>query len=191
MKKGCAIGLAITGGIVLIGLIIAGWVFSYYNRMVMANEQINSSWAQVENQLQRRLDLIPNLVSTVKGYAKHEKEIFTQIAEARSKLSGAQTIPQKIGAANMLEGALARLLVIIERYPDLKANQNFNRLMDELSGTENRIAVERRRYNEQVKEYNMMIKRIPGSFFAALFNFKEATYFKAEEKAKGVPKVEF
>ncbi|MEW6095759.1 MAG: LemA family protein [bacterium] len=191
MKKGCIIGLVVVGVIILMLMTTVGWIFSYYNRMVIAKESITSAWAQVENQLQRRNDLIPNLVSSTKGYMKHEKEVFTHIADARAKLAGANTIPEKIKAYTGLESALGRLLVIIERYPDLKANQTFIRLMDELSGTENRIAVERRRYNEAVRIYNMIIKRIPGRFFANIFNFEEATYFEAPEAAKEVPKVEF
>jgi LemA protein len=159
--------------------------------MITGKENINSAWAQVENQLQRRADLIPNLVNTTKGYMKHEKEIFTHIADARAKLAGATTIPEKIKAYTSLEHALGRLLVIVERYPDLKANQTFVRLMDELAGTENRIAVERRRYNEAVKTYNMLIKRIPGRFFANIFGFEEATYFEVKEEVKQVPKVTF
>ncbi|MFH1098093.1 MAG: LemA family protein [Candidatus Desantisbacteria bacterium] len=170
---------------------VAGWLISHYNQMTIAHESVTSSWSQVENQLQRRSDLIPNLVSSAKGYMKHEKEIFTHIADARAKLSGATTIPQKIGASAALEGALSRLLVIVERYPDLKANETMARLMDELAGTENRLSVERRRYNEEVKSFNMLIKRIPQRFLAGIFGFEEATYFKAQEAAKTVPKVEF
>lgn len=191
MKKGCIITLVVVGIIVLMVMMTAGWVFSYYNRMVTAKESITSAWAQVENQLQRRNDLIPNLVSATKGYMTHEKEVFTHIADARAKLAGATTIPEKIKAQTELGGALGRLLVIVERYPDLQANQTFIRLMDELSGTENRIAVERRRYNENVRMYNMFIKRIPGRFFASIFGFEEATYFEVPESAKEVPKVKF
>lgn len=191
MKKGCIITAGILGGIALVVFMIAGWLFSHYNQMVVAHESVSSAWSQVENQLQRRSDLIPNLVSSAKGYMKHEKEIFTHIADARAKLSGATTIPQKINASAALEGALSRLLVIVERYPDLKANQTMARLMDELAGTENRLSVERRRYNEEVKGFNMLIKRIPQCFLAGIFGFKEATYFKAQEAAKSVPKVEF
>jgi LemA protein len=191
MKKGCMIGLGALGVLILVMVIIGGWVFSYYNQMVSGKETVTSKWAQVENQLQRRVDLIPNLVNTVKGYMKHESGIFIQIAEARAKLAGAQTIDEKIRAYTGMEGALGRLLVIVERYPDLKANQSVARLMDELAGTENRISVERKRYNETVREYNMLIKRIPGIFFARVFGFKESPYFEIEEKAKEVPKVEF
>ncbi|MDI6781747.1 MAG: LemA family protein [bacterium] len=191
MKKGCMIGLGVVGILILVMVMIGGWVFSYYNQMVSGKETVTSKWAQVENQLQRRADLIPNLVNATKGYMKHESQIFIQIAEARAKLAGAQTIDEKIKAHTMIEGALSRLLVIVERYPDLKANQSFARLMDELAGTENRISVERKRYNETVKEYNTLIKKIPGMFFAKIFGFKESPYFEIEEKAKAVPKVEF
>ncbi len=187
MKKGLIIG----GVIVVIVLICIGTTVSHYNRFVSQWEGIESQWAQVENQLKRRTDLIPNLVNTVKGYMTHEKEVFEHIADARAKLAGAGTIPEKIKAHQGLGAALGRLLVIVERYPNLKANESFNRLMDELSGTENRIAVERMRYNERVKQYNMSIKRFPGKIFAGLFNREEATYFEVPEAEKSIPKVEF
>lgn len=188
MKKGLLIAL---GVIVLLVFVIGSNVISNYNNMVSLNEQIDEAWAQVENQLKRRNDLVPNLVNTVKGYAAHEKEIFENIAEARSKLAGATTIPDKIGAANQLGSALSRLLVVVERYPNLKADQSFNRLMDELSGTENRISVERMRYNRVVKTYNTTIKMFPGRFYASLFGFEKATYYEVPEEEKAVPKVEF
>jgi LemA protein len=187
MRKGLIIG----GIVGIIVLIIIGTTVSYYNRFISQWEAIEAAWAQVENQLKRRNDLIPNLVSTVKGYMEHEKEVFTHISDARAKLAGATTIPEKIRAYQGLGSALARLLVIVERYPILKANESFNRLMDELSGTENRIAVERMRYNEKVKRYNMSIKRFPGALFASLFNREPATYFEVPEAEKEVPKVEF
>ena len=187
MKKGLIIG----GVIVVIVLICIGNVVSHYNRFVSQWEGINSQWAQVENQLKRRTDLIPNLVNTAKGYMKHEKEVFEHIADARAKLAGATTIPDKIKAHQGMGAALGRLLMIVERYPVLKANESFNRLMDELAGTENRIAVERMRYNEMVKQYNMSIKRFPGNIYAGIFNREEATYFEVPEAEKAVPKVEF
>ena len=162
-----------------------------YNRMVELDEEVEKSWSEIENQLQRRNDLIPNYVETVKGYAKHEKEIFIKVAEARSKLAGARTREEKIKASNQLSTALARLLVIVERYPELKANQNFIRLQDELAGTENRIAVARRRYNEAVKEYNAYIRKFPQVIFARIFGFEKKPYFEAPESAKEVPKVKF
>jgi len=162
-----------------------------YNRLVAQEEQVEQSWSEVENQLQRRSDLIPNLVETVKGYATHEREVFTQIAESRSKLAGAGTREEKIEAANQLSSALSRLLVIVERYPELKANQNFIRLQDELAGTENRIAVARRRYNEAVRRYNTSVRRFPTLIWAKLFGFDKKPYFEAPEEAKQAPKVEF
>jgi LemA protein len=181
----------IIGAIVLVIFIFIGKLFSIYNTIIGLDEQVSSSWAQVENQLQRRNDLIPNLVNTVKGYAKHEREIFTKIAEARAKLAGAKTIPEKIKAAGELGGFLSRLLMIVERYPDLKANQTFAKMMDELAGTENRIAVERRRYNESVKRYNRYIRRFPGRLIAGVCNFEKAVYFEAEAGAEKVPEVKF
>ena len=188
MKK----GWIILGIIVLVVLIMVGTFVSNYNRLVTLNESIDGQWAQVENQLQRRNDLIPNLVKTVKGYMVHEREVFTYIADARAKLAGAKTTNEKIKANQVLDGALSRLLVIVERYPDLKANQNFIRLQDELAGTENRVAVERMRYNEVVRGYNILIRRFPSNVVASMTGFsKKDVYFKAEEGAKEVPKVEF
>jgi LemA protein len=162
-----------------------------YNRFVSQEEAVRAQWAQVQNQLQRRNDLIPNLVETVKGYASHEKEVFQQIAESRAKLSGAQTPAQAIEAANQQSAALARLLVIAEAYPNLKANEQFNRLSDELAGTENRIAVERMRYNERVQEYNTSRRQFPGVITAKLFNFRDYPLFEAPASAQQVPKVSF
>jgi len=179
-------------GLLIIGALIFGGMFvSAKNRLVTLNEEVDNKWAQVENQLKRRNDLIPNLVSTVKGYAAHEKEIFTDIAEARAKMAGAKNVDQKVQAANQLESALSRLLVVVERYPDLKASQQFMALQDELAGTENRIAVERQRYNESVKQYNLYVKRIPGSFFASIFGYEPRTFFEVAEAEKAVPKVDF
>ena len=162
-----------------------------YNTMVSMRENIDAAWAQVENQLQRRNDLIPNLVETTKGYAAHEQKVFSDIAEARSRLIGAGSREAKIDAANDLTSALSRLLVLAERYPDLKANQQFARLSDELAGTENRIATERRRYNEAVREYNTHIKKIPANLTARMFGFTEQKYFEAPKEAQQVPKVQF
>ncbi|MBN1824548.1 MAG: LemA family protein [Endomicrobiales bacterium] len=182
----------VLGVVVLLVIMVAGTFISNYNSLVSYNESIDGAWAQVENQLQRRVDLIPNLVNTVKGYARHEKEIFTYVADARSKLLAAKTTDEKVKAANGLEGALGRLLAIAENYPQLKANENFIRLQDELAGTENRIAVERMRYNDIVKGYNILIRRFPSNIVAAMTGFqKKDVYFKAEEAAKEVPKVEF
>jgi LemA protein len=162
-----------------------------YNRFVSQEEAVKAQWAQVQNQLQRRNDLIPNLVETVKGYASHEQEVFQQIAESRSKLSGAQTPAETISAANQQSAALARLLVIVENYPNLKANEQFNRLSDELSGTENRIAVERMRYNERVQDYNTSRRQFPGIITAKIFSFQDYPLFEAPESARQVPKVKF
>jgi LemA protein len=182
------IPLAVIGGIVLIvGLFLIG----RYNSMVSLSTEVDGSWAQVENQLQRRNDLIPNLVATVKGYAAHEKEIFTQVAEARAKMAGAKSPAEAGPASTELSGALSRLLVVAERYPDLKANTNFQSLQDELAGTENRIAVERMRYNEKVKDYNNAIRRFPGNLCAGMVGYEAKTYYEAEAAAKHAPEVKF
>ena len=162
-----------------------------YNRFVSQEEAVKAQWAQVQNQLQRRNDLIPNLVETVKGYASHEKEVFQQIAESRAKLSGAQTPADTIVAANQQSAALARLLVIVEQYPNLKANEQFNRLSDELSGTENRIAVERMRYNERVQEYNVSRRQFPSNITASIFGFRAHTVFNPPPEAEPLPNVTF
>jgi LemA protein len=162
-----------------------------YNRFVSQEEAIKAQWAQVENQLQRRNDLIPNLVETVKGIAQQEKDVFGQIADSRAKLAGAQTPEQRIEAANEQSAALARLLVIVENYPQLRSNESFNRLMDELAGTENRIAQERRRYNESVQAYNTSRRSFPANITASLFGFKEYPLFNAPPEAERVPKVNF
>jgi LemA protein len=162
-----------------------------YNQIVALREQIDAAWAQVENQLQRRNDLIPNLVEVTKGYASHEKEIFNHVADARAKLLSAGSRDEKIEAAGELSGALGRLLAIAERYPDLKANQQFARLSDELAGTENRIAVERMRYNDAVRAYNTSIKSFPTALYAGAFGFHEQKYFEAPAEAKQVPRVDF
>jgi LemA protein len=175
----------------LIGVGIA-WYISGLNRVVRMDEQVNEAWAQIDTQLKRRSELIPNLVATVKGYVKHEREVFTHIADARSALAGAKTIPEKIKAATELDGALARLLAIVEQYPELKANQTFLRLMDELSGTENRIAVARVRYNRAVKAFNAYIREVFGRFFAKRRGLAEPrTYFEVGEKEMEAPEVEF
>lgn len=177
--------------IILVLLILFLPFISLYNRLVSLREGVDEKWAQVETQLQRRLDLIPNLVETVKGYAAHEKEVFENIAAARAKLSGAKTREEIIEGNRELEGALARLLAIVENYPQLKANETFNRLMDELAGTENRIAVARMRYNETVREYNMTIKKFPTNIIANMFGFREQPYFEAQKGAEEAPKVKF
>jgi LemA protein len=162
-----------------------------YNQMVTMKEAVDSAWAQVQNQLQRRNDLIPNLVEVTKGYAAHEKEIFESVANARARLIGAGNRDEQIEAANELTGALGRLLAIAEQYPQLKADQQFARLSDELAGTENRIAVERKRYNDTVQAYNTNIKQIPQNLYARLFGFDEQKYFEVPASAQQVPKVDF
>ena len=153
--------------IAVVVLVMSGfWYVSTRNRLVMSQQEIEASWAEIDNQLQRRFDLIPNLVETVKGYANQEEEIFVQIAEARSKLAGAQTVPETAEAYQGMESALSRLLVVVEQYPELKSNTNFIRLQDELAGTENRLAVARMRYNDTVKSFNQAILMFPANFVA-------------------------
>jgi len=162
-----------------------------YNKFVSQEEAIKAQWAQVENQLQRRNDLIPNLVETVKGYAQHEESVYKDIADARSQLLSAKSPEESIAAANRQSSALGRLLAVVENYPQLKANEQFNRLMDELAGTENRLAVERMRYNERVQEYNTSRRQFPANVTAKMFGFKEYPFFQAPAEAKQVPKVNF
>jgi LemA protein len=184
--------LGIVGIVIVVVLLIAYFsIKGTYNSLVQLDEGVKGAWAQVENQLQRRYDLIPNYVETVKGYAKQEREVFIKVTEARSRVGSANSIGDKINANNELSTALSRLLVVVERYPDLKSNQNFIRLQDELAGTENRIAVERRRYNEAVKTYNVKIRSFPTILFAGMFGFSKAEFFEVPEAAKEVPKVEF
>jgi LemA protein len=162
-----------------------------YNKFVSQEEGVKAQWAQVENQLQRRNDLIPNLVETVKGYAQHEESVYKDIADARSRLLAAKSPDEAISAANQQTSALGRLLAVVENYPQLKANEQFNRLMDELSGTENRLAVERMRYNEKVQEYDTSRRQFPGNLTAKMFGFKEYPFFQVPAEAKQVPKVNF
>jgi LemA protein len=179
-------------GIVLAVLVVFGLMLkSSYNNFVSSEENVNQSYAQIENQLQRRMDLIPNLVNTVKGYASHEKEVIASISNARAKLAGAQTPQEAANADTALSGALSRLLVVVENYPNLKADRQFTQLMDELAGTENRIAVARKDYNDQVAIYNKKVKQFPGVMIANLFGFHEKQYFQADSKTKEVPKVNF
>ena len=180
---------------VIIILVLAGSLYSFfkgtYNQFVTLDEAVKSSWAQVENQLQRRYDLIPNLVETVKGYAKQEQNVLVEVTNARARVGGATTVPDKIAANNELSSALSRLLVVVERYPDLKSNQNFLRLQDELAGTENRISVERRRYNEAVQAYNVAIRSFPANLLAGMYGFTKAAFFEAPAAAKAAPQVKF
>ena len=174
--------------VVVVGIGVA----SMYNGIVTKHETITAKWAQVESQLQRRLDLIPNLVNTVKGYASHEKTVFEDVAMARSAWTGASTMDDKVKAASQMDSALARLMVVVENYPQLKADQTFLQLMDELSGTENRIAVERMRYNESVKDFNITVRRFPTNIVGGIFGYRPAAeYFKADERAKQAPEVKF
>jgi len=162
-----------------------------YNKFVDQETAIKAQWAQVENQLQRRNDLIPNLVETVKGYATHEEGVYKDIADARAQMMAAKSPEETIAAANKQTSALGRLFAISENYPNLKANEQFNRLMDELSGTENRLAVERMRYNQRVQDYDAARRRFPGNVTAKMFGFKEYPFFQAPPEAKQVPKVNF
>ncbi len=162
-----------------------------YNTLVTEQEQVESAWSEVENQLQRRNDLIPNLVSTVKGFAAQEKDVLLGVTEARSRVAGAGTPSESMAASNQLSGALSRLLVVVERYPNLKSDQNFIRLQDELAGTENRLAVARKRYNDSVRSYNTTTRKFPTNLIAGFFDFDSRDYFEAPESAQAVPAVEF
>ena len=177
--------------LMVVALVATGSTGCSYNKFVGQEEAIKAQWAQVENQLQRRNDLIPNLVETVKGYATHEESVYKDIADARSRLLAAKSPEETIAAANQQSSALGRLLAVVENYPQLKANEQFNRLMDELSGTENRIAVERMRYNEKVQEYDTKRRQFPANLTAKMFGFKEYPFFQAPPEAKQVPKVNF
>jgi LemA protein len=183
------------GNRTLLNLALVGLALSLsgcsYNRFTASEEAIKTQWAQVQNQLQRRNDLIPNLVETTKGFAQQEKDVFGAIAASREKLAGARTPEDTIKAANEQSSALARLLVIVENYPQLKSDATFMRLMDELSGTENRLATERMRYNERLQEYNTLRRRFPSNMTAKVFGFKEYPYFEAPPAAQQAPKVDF
>ena len=177
--------------VIVVIVLIAIWGITSYNGMVKMDESVSTAWSNVENQYQRRSDLIPNLVNTVKGYASQEKDIFTDIANARSKLSGANNITEEADADSELSNALSRLLLIVERYPDLKLNENFKDLSVQLEGTENRIAIARQDYNDAVTSYNKKVKKFPSSIVASLFGFDERPLYKASEGAKDVPSVDF
>ena len=177
-------------GILAVVFVIGAMFFGTYNRLVTKTTAIDGQWAQVETQYQRRFDLIPNLVSSTKGFLEQEKTIFEDIANARTRYAGAPNTEEKAQAASQLESALGRLLVIVENYPNLKSNETVARLMDELAGTENRINVERRRYNELVQDYNVTIKRIPTNFIAGMMGFGDRAYFEAAEGSEQAPKVE-
>ncbi|MEI4770458.1 LemA family protein [Psychrobacillus sp. FJAT-51614] len=177
--------------IVVIIAIFAAILIPSYNGFVNGEEDVNNAYAQIENQLQRRMDLIPNLVNTVKGFAAHEEEVLGNIADARSRLAGAGTPEEQAAANDALSGALSRLLVVVENYPELKADANFKQLMDELAGTENRLSVARQDYNGVVSEYNKKVKRMPGSIVASIFGFDKKEYFKADPAAQDAPVVDF
>lgn len=187
MKKGLIILIAV----LVIAAIAVMSTFGSYNSLVAMDEEVNSQWAVVESSLQRRFDLIPNLVESVKGTMAHEQEVFTAIADARARLAGAGSLDESVQASNELEGALARLLVVVENYPELKSNQNVTGLMDELAGTENRINVERNRYNEVVSRYNTAIRSFPKNIMAGLFGFEKRSYFEASPGADTAPQVNF
>ncbi|MGL5318961.1 MAG: LemA family protein [Bacteroidales bacterium] len=200
MNKGCMISLVIGGIILFIAIGIVSWGISSYNKMVQLDEGVKAQWSNVENQYQRRADLIPNLVNTVKGYATHEQSTLTQVTEARSKASQITVDPNKLDAQSLqrfqaaqgeLSQALGRLLMVQERYPDLKANQNFMELQSQLEGTENRISTERTRFNDDAKLFNQFIRTFPQSLVAGFGGFNQFPYFQAEQGANKAPKVEF
>ncbi len=187
MKKSSIVVLVL---IAIIIIVIAMFVSSY-NGIIAKSEEVDNKFATIDTQLQRRGDLIPNLVNTVKGYAKQEQDVINSVTEARTKLAGATTVSDKAKADEELTGALNRLMVVVENYPDLKSSQNFIQLSDELAGTENRIATARRDYNEAVKEYNLKIKRFPTNIIAGMFGYSKRDYFEASEQSKEVPNVNF
>lgn len=196
MKKNVLITIIV---LAVIGM-IAAWLIGRYNSMVTMEENVENAWGQVENQYQRRMDLIPNLVSTVKGYATHEQSTYTAVMEARAKatqitIDPSNATPEQLAAYQNAQGelsqALGRLLAVAENYPELKANENFKQLMDQLEGTENRITFARNTFNDTAKEYNTFIRRFPANIVASMFGFQYKPYFKAEEGAEKAPKVEF
>ena len=187
MKKSTIVLLVI--GVIILGIII--FAISGHNSLVKMEEEVNSAFSNIDTNLQRRADLIPNLVSTVKGFASHETEVINSVTEARAKLAGASTVEEKANADSELTSALNRLMIVVENYPDLKSSENFRQLADELAGTENRIAVARRDYNEMVKKYNSQRKKFPTNILAGMFGFESKEYFEASDNASEVPNVEF
>ena len=188
MKRGGLIAIAIVA-VLLLG--VGGCLVGNYNRLVTTNEAVKQRWAQVDNQLQRRGALIGNLVETVKGAAGQEQEVFGQIANARAAMAGAHTPAQGIAAAQGMDSAIGRLLVVVENYPQLKSQEAFQQLMDELAGTENRLATERMRYNQEVQGFNVLVQRFPTNLYAAMFHFEKAPYYEVPESAKQAPKIDF
>lgn len=191
MKSTWGCVLAAVGVIVIGAIIIAVSLVGIYNSLVTKSQGVDAQWSQVETQYQRRYDLIPNLVNSVKGMMTQEQTVFLAIADARTKYGAAQTVNEKAAAAGEVETALGRLLVVMENYPDLKSSQNVTQLMDELAGTENRISVERRRFNDLVRDYNTQIKTFPTNMLAGMFGFSEKQYFQSVSGAETAPKVEF
>ena len=191
MAKGLKTALIIIGILVFIGVGAFSWAIKEYNKVIAMDENITAQWAQVENQLKRRYDLIPNLIETVKGYAKHEKELFENIAEARTRYFQAKSVNEKISASRQLEGVLSRLLLLREAYPQLKANESFLKLQDSLEGTENRIAVERKRYNDAVKILNTYRRTVFGRLFASMAGVSAAEYYEIPEGEAATPEVRF
>ena len=182
---------AVLGLFVLVAVIVGGTLASKWNQLVTMDTDVKAKWAQVDNQLQRRNDLIPNLVETVKGFATQEKSIMESIANARAKMAGGGSVQDRISASNELSSALSRLLVVVENYPQLKSDATFHRLMDELAGTENRLSVERKRYNDAVQVYNVAVRQFPGNLVASVLGFKEQPYFEVPAAARQVPQVKF
>ena len=201
MSRPLVIGLAILGIVVVVGLILVAWGVGVYNTLVSSDEAVKSAWSQVENQYQRRYDLVPNLVETVKGFAKQEREVLENVTAARSRVGQLTVTPEVLTnpqafarfreAQDGLSSALSRLMSVVENYPQLKSNENFLTLQSQLEGTENRIAVARNRFNEQVREYNTRIRRFPGSLIAGMTGFSEAQYFEAAAGAEQAPQVKF
>ena len=191
MSKGLKVALIGIGIVVLLAFMTFSWFRSGYDNVISMDENVKGAWAQVENQLKRRYDLIPNLIETVKGYAAHEKELFENIANARTKYFQANTVKDRVQASTQLEGVLSRLLLLREAYPQLKANENFLKLQDSLEGTENRISVERKRYNDAVQMLNTYIRTFFGRFFATFAGVSSAEYFEIPEGEKEVPSVKF